>query len=139
MPLVLVPPRPPPKRPPPGGKHWGHVAEKVTQKGTNGVITNGVTADFMFLTEGLFGYSHQPAFIFPKVPGRTFFPNLSKCINHFCSGPISVDPIRPQPSRFRVYPKRFPARSSAHAVKKQARSLKQTKEPRNNTTKNTIN
>ena len=27
------------------------------RKGTNGVSTNGVTANFMFLTEGLFGYS----------------------------------------------------------------------------------
>ena len=26
-------------------------------KGTNGVSTNGVTANFMFLTEGLLGYS----------------------------------------------------------------------------------
>ena len=29
--------------------------------------------------------------IFPKVPGRTFFRNLSE-FDNFCSGPISVDP-----------------------------------------------
>ena len=31
-----------------------------------------------------------------KVPGRTFFPNLSKW-HYFCSGSISVNPIWPQP------------------------------------------
>ena len=30
---------------------------RATRKGTNGISTNGVTASFMFLTEGLFGYS----------------------------------------------------------------------------------
>ena len=50
------------------------------------------------LTEGLFGYSREPTLIFPQVPGRTFFPNLSKC-GYLCSGPISVDPICPQPTR----------------------------------------
>ena len=28
-----------------------------SEKGTNGVSTDGVAANFMFLTEGLFGYS----------------------------------------------------------------------------------
>ena len=31
------------------------------------------------------------------MPGRTFFPNLSKT-HYFGSDPISVDPIRPQPN-----------------------------------------
>ena len=39
----------------------------------NGVGTNGVTANFTFLTEGLFGYPRERTFIFPKVPGRTLF------------------------------------------------------------------
>ena len=30
---------------------------RVPRKGTNGVSTDGVTANFMFLTEGLFGHS----------------------------------------------------------------------------------
>ena len=52
---------------------------------------------FMFLTEGLFGYSHQPTSISPKVSGRTFFSPI--CQNHyFRSGPISLDPSSPQPS-----------------------------------------
>ena len=51
------------------------------RKGTDGVSTNGVTANFMFFDrEGLCGYSHEPNFIFPKFPGRTFFPNLSKSL-----------------------------------------------------------
>ena len=62
----------------------------------NGVATNNVLLCFL-LTEGLFGYWRQPTFIFPEVPGRTFFPNLSQVINYFCSGPISADPICPQP------------------------------------------
>ena len=32
------------------------------RKGTNGVGTNGVTANCMLLTEGLFGYSRQPTY-----------------------------------------------------------------------------
>ena len=50
------------------------------RKGTNGVSTNGVTADLMFFDRGFFGYSRSPTFIFPKVPGRTFFPHLSNCL-----------------------------------------------------------
>ena len=49
-----------------------------------------------FFYRNLFGYSRQPTFIFPKVPGRICSPNLSKFVT-FCSGPISVDPMRPQP------------------------------------------
>ena len=39
-----------------------------------------------FLTEGLFGYAREPTLIFSKVPGRTFFPNLSKFIT-FAAAP----------------------------------------------------
>ena len=67
-------------------------AGRVFRKGTNGVSTNGVTAILAyfisgFLTERLFGYSRSPAFTFPKVPGRTFFHNLSKTFTflpHWC-------------------------------------------------------
>ena len=64
-------------------------------KGRNGVGTNGVTANFMCFYR-LLGYSREPAFIFPRVPGRTFCPNPSK-MNTFAIGPISVDPVCPQP------------------------------------------
>ena len=60
---------------------------RSNRKGTNGVSTNGVTANFMFLTERLFGYSRQTTFTFPKVTGRTFLPNLSKTIT-FAAAPL---------------------------------------------------
>ena len=44
------------------------------------------------LTEGLFGYSHSPTFIFPKMPGRTFFPNLAKVIT-FAAFPLVLTPF----------------------------------------------
>ena len=52
------------------------------RKGTNEVSTNGVTANCMFFDRGTFWvlpltYS---TFIFPKVPGGTFFPNLTKSL-----------------------------------------------------------
>ena len=50
-------------------------------KGTNRVGTNGVTAIFMFLTEGPFGYSLSPNYLyFPKRARAYLFPNLSKFI-----------------------------------------------------------
>ena len=58
---------------------------------TNGVGTNGVTANFMCF-DRLLGYSRLPTFIFPKVPGRTFFPNQSKCIT-FAATPLVLTPF----------------------------------------------
>ena len=49
------------------------------RKGTDGVSTDGVIANSIFV-DGPFGYSRLPTCILPKVPGRTFFPNLSKVI-----------------------------------------------------------
>ena len=54
--------------------------ENGARKGTNEVSTNGVTAIVCFLTEGPFGYYRKPTSIFPKVPGLTFFPNLSNSL-----------------------------------------------------------
>ena len=56
-----------------------------------------------FLTEGLFGYSRQPTFIFPKVPGHTFFPNLSKILT-VAAAPLVLTPFvrnqaQPDPSQ----------------------------------------
>ena len=45
-----------------------------------------------FLTEGPFGYSRWPTFVFPKVPGRTFFLNLSKIIT-FAAAPSVWTPF----------------------------------------------
>ena len=44
------------------------------------------------LTEGLFGYSREPTFLFPKVQGHTFFPNLSKIIT-FAAAPLVLTPF----------------------------------------------
>ena len=45
-----------------------------------------------FLTEGPFGHSRWPTFIFPKVPGRTFFPQSVK-IYYFRYGPLVLTPF----------------------------------------------
>ena len=60
------------------------------RRGTHGLSTNGVTANLVFLTEGLFGYSFQ------KCQGVPFSQSVE--IHYFCSGPVSVDPICPQPT-----------------------------------------
>ena len=45
-----------------------------------------------FLTEGLFGYSRLPTFIFSKVAGLAFSPNLSKFIT-FAAAPVVLTPF----------------------------------------------
>ena len=67
------------------------------RKGTNGVSTNGVIANFIFFDRGTFWLLPLTCFYLRKVPGRNFFPKSVK-IHYFCSGPVSVDPICPQPS-----------------------------------------
>ena len=52
----------------------------VLGKGQMGSALMGSLQISCFSTEGLFGYSRQPTFIFPKVPGCTFSPNLSKLL-----------------------------------------------------------
>ena len=63
----------------------------------NGVSTNGATADFMFFDGGTFWVLPLSYFYLPKSAGAYLFPQSVK-IHCFCSGPISVDPICPQPS-----------------------------------------
>ena len=71
---------------------------KLVRNGTNGVSTNGVTANFMlFLTEGLFGHPVNLLLSPQKCQGIPLFPQSVK-VRYLCSGPISVDPICPQPS-----------------------------------------
>ena len=78
----------------------------TNRKGTKGVSTNGVTANFMFFsTEGLFGCPHEPTFIFPNVPRCTFFPKLSK-FSTFAAAPLALTPFvrnQTKPCRLRVY------------------------------------
>ena len=67
-----------------------------SRKGTNGVSTNGVTANFMFFDRGTFWVLPLTYFYLPKSARAYLFPQSVK-IHYFCSGPISVDPICPQP------------------------------------------
>ena len=69
----------------------------TSRKGTNGVSTNGVTADVMFFDRGTFWVLPFTYFYLPKST-RAYL--CSQSVKHFynCSGPISVDPICPQPS-----------------------------------------
>ena len=50
------------------------------------------------LTEGPFGCSRKPTFIFPKVPGRTVFPNLSKLMT-FAVAPLVLTPFLRNPRK----------------------------------------
>ena len=61
------------------------------QTGTNGVSTNGVTAIFVFLTEGLLGTPIN-LLLSPQLPGPTFFPNLSKIVT-FAAPPSVLTPF----------------------------------------------
>ena len=69
----------------------------VIRKGINRVSTNGVTADFMFFVRGTWVLP-LTYFGFPKSAWACRFPQSDK-LNYFCSGPMSVDPICPQPNR----------------------------------------
>ena len=69
------------------------------RKGTNGVSTSGVTANLMLLTE-TFWVLPLTFVYFPESARAYLFPQSVKK-HYFCSGPISVDPICPQP-RHRV-------------------------------------
>ena len=65
------------------------------QKGTNGVSTNGVTANSMFFDRDFLGTPVNLLLSSDKYQGVPFSPQ------NFCSGPISVDPTCPQPKNER--------------------------------------
>ena len=67
------------------------------RKGTNGVSTNGVTANVMFVDRGTFWVFPLTYFYIPKSARAYLFPQ-SVNIPYFCSGSISVDPICRQPN-----------------------------------------
>ena len=74
------------------------LARTGPRKGTNGVSTNGVTAILsMFFDRGIFWVLPLSYFYLPKSDRAYLFPQSVK-IHYFCSGPISVDPICPQPN-----------------------------------------
>ena len=69
-----------------------HTHREGIGNGTNGVSTTGVTAIFM-----CFGQKDLTYLYIPKSVRAYLFPQSVK-IHYFCSGPISVDPICPQPT-----------------------------------------
>ena len=75
----------------PGARWPGARPPKGTQKGTNGVSTDGVAANCVLFDRGTFGVLYL--FIFPKVPGCTLFPqNVSKFIT-FVAAPLVLTPF----------------------------------------------
>ena len=67
---------------------------QTTWKGTNsnGVSTNGVTANFMSFDRGTFCAPSLTYFVMPKSARAYLFPQSVK-ISYFCSGHTSVDPL----------------------------------------------
>ena len=59
------------------------------RKGTNGVSTNGVTANFMLFDRGTFWVLPLTCLYIPKS-ARAYLVPQSVGIPYFCSGPISV-------------------------------------------------
>ena len=57
---------------------------------------------FMFLTEGPFGVLGLAYFCLAKSARAYLFPQSTKT-HYFCSGPVSVDPICPQPMCIYIY------------------------------------
>ena len=77
------------------------VLSAVLWKGTNGVSTNGVTANFMLFDRGTFWVLPLIYFYIPKSAMAYLFPQSVKN-PYFCSGPINADPIGSQPHHVQV-------------------------------------
>ena len=69
-------------------------------KGQMGSALMGVTANVISFDRGTFWVLMLTCFYLPKSARAYLFPQ-SVNIPYFCSGPISVDPIRPQPTAAR--------------------------------------
>ena len=68
-----------------------------SRKGTNGVSTHGATANFRVLFDrGTFFGLPLIYFYLPKSARAYLFPQSVRT-HYFCSGPVCVDPICPQP------------------------------------------
>ena len=65
------------------------------RKGTNGVSTNGVPANFQFFDGGTSWVLPLTYFYIPRS-ARAYLSPQSVEIRYFCGGPVSVDPISPQ-------------------------------------------
>ena len=71
--------------------------QRVLRKGTGGVSTNGVTANLSCFDSGTFCVLPLTYSYLPKSDKVYLFPPSIK-IPYLCSGPISSDPICPQPN-----------------------------------------
>ena len=65
------------------------------RKGTNGVSTNGVAANFIFFDRGTFWVLPLTNCYLPKS-ARAYLSPQSDKIHYFCIGPNSVDPLCPR-------------------------------------------
>ena len=72
------------------------VVARLARRGTNGVSTNGVDVNLMFFDRGTFWVLPLTYLCLSKSARAYLFPQPVKR-HYICSGPISVDPICPQP------------------------------------------
>ena len=77
--------------------------ESHNRRETNGVGANGVTANCSFFDRWTFWVLPLSCFYLPKSARACLFPQSVK-IHYFCSGPVSVDPICPQPRQVQPIP-----------------------------------
>ena len=84
-----------------GGEQAGDLhrrgAVSHRRKGTNGVSTNAVTAHFTFVDRGAF-WVLPLTYVYLPQSARAYLFYKYVNNNYLCSGPISVDPICPQPT-----------------------------------------
>ena len=83
----------------PGPAPRGETIE--VRRGRNEVSTSGTTANLSFFDRGTFWVLPSTYLYLPKSARAYLFPQSVKT-HSFCSGPISVDPIRPQPRHAQV-------------------------------------
>ena len=69
---------------------------RAVGEGQMGSALEGSLQSSCVLREGLFGYSPSTVFILPKVPGRTFSPNLSKWITFAAAPSVLTPSVRSQ-------------------------------------------
>ena len=71
-------------------------AFNVSRKGTSGASTNGVTANY-FVFDRRTSWVLPLTYFYITKSARAYPFSQSVKTHYFCSGPISVDPICPQP------------------------------------------
>ena len=100
----------------PGRAGLERLAVASARRGTNGVGPHGVTANFMFFDRWTFWVLPLTYFYLPKSARAYLLPQPVKK-HYFCRGPISVDPICPQPRSWPGRDARGPRAGRAHAAR----------------------